>query len=89
MITRTVTVKNESGLDSRPAAVIVRKASSYRSAFWIIRDGFRVNGKSIIGVMTLAAEPGLELTLEFDGPDEEEAADEIVGYFERGFRDAE
>ncbi len=87
MISRTVTVNNDEGLSSRPAAVIVRKASAYQSAFWIIRDGFRVNGKSIIGVMTLAAEPGLELTLEFDGPDEETAADEICGYFERGFEE--
>lgn len=85
MIVKIVTVKNKSGLDSRPAAVIVKKASQYQSRFSIIRDGFRVNGKSIIGVMTLAAEPGLELTLEFDGPDEEQAAKEIVGYFERGF----
>ena len=44
-----------------------------------------MNGKSIIGVMTLAAEPGLELTLEFDGPDEEKAATDIVEYFENGF----
>lgn len=85
MIVKIVTVKNESGLDSRPAAAIVKKASQYQSRFSIIRDGFRVNGKSIIGVMTLAAEPGLELTLEFDGPDEENAAGDIVGYFERGF----
>lgn len=87
MIVRNVTVNNEEGLTSRPAAVIVRKASAYQSSFWIVRDGFRVNGKSIIGVMTLAAEPGLELTLEFDGPDEEKAAEEIVTYFERGFVD--
>ena len=85
MITTTVTVSNDSGLDSRPAATIVRKASTYRSHFAIIRDGVRVNGTSISGVMTLAAEPGLQLTLEFDGPDEQEAAKEIVGYFERGF----
>lgn len=87
MIIKTVKVKSTSGLDSRPAAAIVKKASQYQSKFSIIRDGFRVNGKSIIGVMTLAAEPGLELTLEFDGPDETEAASSIVAYFESGFRD--
>lgn len=87
MIVRNVTVNNDDGLTSRPAAVIVRKASTYQSSFWIVRDGFRVNGKSIIGVMTLAAEPGLELTLEFDGPDQEKAADDICAYFQRGFRD--
>ena len=85
MIVKTVTVNNESGLDSRPAAIIVRKASGYQSKFSIIREGFRVNGKSIIGVMTLAAEPGLELTLEFSGPDEEEAAADVIAFFENGF----
>ena len=44
-----------------------------------------INGKSIIGVMTLAAEEGAELTLSFDGADEEEAAKEIVDFFEIGF----
>ena len=44
-----------------------------------------INGKSIIGVMTLAAEIGSELKLTFEGPDEQQACDEIVAYFERGF----
>ncbi|MCE2504339.1 MAG: HPr family phosphocarrier protein [Chlorobi bacterium] len=87
MIVKRVRVKNESGLDSRPAAIIVRKASSYQSKFSIIREGFRVNGKSIIGVMTLVAEPGLELTLEFNGTDEEQAAADIVAFFENGFQE--
>ncbi|MGE3799630.1 MAG: HPr family phosphocarrier protein [Candidatus Kapaibacterium sp.] len=87
MIVKTVTVQSDSGLDSRPAAIIVRKASGYQSKFSIIRDGFRVNGKSIIGVMTLAAEPGLELILEFDGPDEEDAAKDITAFFESGFEE--
>ena len=46
-------------------------AAKYKSDFIISKDGFEVNGKSIIGVMTLAAEKGSELTLKFDGPDEE------------------
>jgi len=60
-------------------------AAAYRSEFSIVKDGFRINGKSIIGVMTLAAEKGSQLVLEFDGPDELEAANEISSYFERGF----
>ena len=44
-----------------------------------------INGKSIIGVMTLAAEIGSDLKLTFDGPDEQKACDEISAYFERGF----
>ncbi len=85
MIQRNVTIRNRAGLHTRPAATIVKKASQYRCEFTLIKGGFRINGKSIIGVMTLAAEKGSELTLEFDGPDEEAAAADIVDYFDRGF----
>ena len=85
MISRTVRIRNRSGLHTRPAATIVKIAATYKSEFSIVKDGFRINGKSIIGVMTLAAEQGSELLLEFDGPDEVQAADEIANYFERGF----
>ena len=74
MISRTVTIRNRAGLHTRPAATIVKKAAAYRCEFSITRDGFRINGKSIIGVMTLAAEQGSNLVLEFDGIDEEKAA---------------
>jgi phosphocarrier protein len=51
----------------------------------IQKDTFEINGKSIIGVMTLAAEQGSPLVLKFDGPDEEEAAAAVVELFDRGF----
>jgi len=85
MIVKTVRIRNRAGLHTRPAATIVKKASNYRSDFAIVKEGFRINGKSIIGVMTLAAEQGAELQLEFSGPDEEDAAKDIAEYFERGF----
>lgn len=85
MIVKTVRIRNRAGLHTRPAATIVKKASNYRSDFSIVKNDFRINGKSIIGVMTLAAEQGSELQLEFNGPDEEEAAKDIAEYFERGF----
>jgi phosphocarrier protein len=85
MLVKTVTVRNRAGVHTRPAATIVKKASQYRCEFFIVRDGFRINGKSIIGVMMLAAEQGAELQLEFDGPDEAAAAEDLVGYFERKF----
>jgi phosphocarrier protein HPr len=87
VIQRTVTIKNRAGLHTRPAAVIVKLASKFRSEFYIIKDGFRINGKSIIGVMTLAAAQGTELELECDGPDEETAMAELVDYFEKGFEE--
>lgn len=85
MIEKTVKIINRAGLHTRPAATIVKLAAKYNCEFYITKDGLHINGKSIIGVMTLAAEMGSELTLSFDGSDEDKAAEEIVDYFNRGF----
>jgi phosphocarrier protein HPr len=85
MIERTVKIINDAGLHTRPAATIVKLAAKYKSEFYINKNGLHINGKSIIGVMTLAAEKDSELILTFDGPDEEQAAQEIIDYFNRGF----
>ncbi|MEW6196934.1 MAG: HPr family phosphocarrier protein [Bacteroidota bacterium] len=85
MIEKKVKIVNNAGLHTRPAATIVKLAAKYRSDFFLNKDGLHINGKSIIGVMTLAAEKGSEIVLTFDGADEEEAAKEIVDYFNRGF----
>jgi len=85
MIERTVKIINKAGLHTRPAATVVKMAAKYKCEFFISRDGMYINGKSIIGVMTLAAEEGAELVLSFNGEDEEQAAKEIIDYFERGF----
>jgi phosphocarrier protein len=87
VIRNTVTIKNRAGLHTRPAAAIVKLASKFVSEFFIIKDGFRINGKSIIGVMTLAAAQGTTLELEFDGPDEAQAMNEISDYFNKGFEE--
>ena len=85
MVERVVTIKNRAGLHTRPAATLVKTAARFQSEFMIQKDAFEINGKSIIGVMTLAAEQGSTLTLKFEGPDEEEAAAAVVDLFERGF----
>lgn len=85
MISETVKIVNNAGLHTRPAATIVKIASKYKSDFYIKKDGLKINGKSIIGVMTLAAEMGSELELTFDGPDEINLAQDIVGFIQRGF----
>ncbi|HIG75365.1 MAG TPA: HPr family phosphocarrier protein [Bacteroidetes bacterium] len=85
MLTREVTVRNRAGVHTRPASMIVREAARFASDFYIKKDGYEINGKSIIGVMTLAAEQGATLELLFDGPDETEAADALEALFERGF----
>ncbi len=85
MIEREVVIKNRTGLHTRPAATLVKTAARYRADFFIYKDGMEINGKSIIGVMTLAAEQGAKLTLRFDGDDEAEAAAAVVHLFESGF----
>ncbi len=85
MIEKEVTILNRAGLHTRPAATLVKLASKFKSDFYLMQDNLVVNGKSIIGVMTLCAEQGSKLKLRFDGEDEEEAAKEIVDYFNRGF----
>ena len=87
MITREVTVRNRAGVHTRPASMIVRTASRFASEFFIRKDGYEINGKSIIGVMTLAAEQGSTLDLLFDGPDEAEAANALAELFEIGFHE--
>jgi phosphocarrier protein HPr len=85
MIEKEITIRNKAGLHTRPAAALVKLAAKFQSEFIIIKDGLEINGKSIIGVMTLAAEQGSTMTVRFEGSDEEEAAKEIIGLFERGF----
>jgi phosphocarrier protein HPr len=85
MIERVVSIKNRAGLHTRPAAAIVKTAARFKSEFSLRKDAFEINGKSIIGVMTLAAEQGSTLTLRFEGPDEAEAADAVQDLFDRGF----
>jgi phosphocarrier protein len=85
MIERTVTILNTKGLHTRPAATLVKTAAKFQSDLFISKDTFEINGKSIIGVMTLAAEQGAKLTLRLNGPDEEAAAAALVELFERKF----
>ena len=85
MIKRTAKVTNKLGLHARPAALLVTTATKFESQFFISKDSIRVNGKSIMGVMMLAAEMGTELILEVDGPDEIEAMAEILKILESGF----
>jgi phosphocarrier protein HPr len=85
MIERQVTIKNRAGLHTRPAATLVKTAAKFKAEFTIIKDSFQINGKSIIGVMTLAAEQGSTLLLRFEGPDEGDAMKAIVELFDQGF----
>jgi len=89
MIKRTVRIINKLGLHARPAAMLVTVASRYESEVFLTKDDLRVNGKSIMGVMMLAAEKGTELTIEIDGSDEKSAMDEIIRAIESGFGESD
>lgn len=85
MIETVVTIVNKAGMHTRPASMIVRIAAKFKADFFISKDGFEVNGKSIIGVMTLAAEEGSTLNLRFEGEDEKELSVEMIKFFNDGF----
>jgi phosphocarrier protein HPr len=78
MVERSVTILNKNGLHARPAAEIVKLAAKYRSDITLVRDDLEVNGKSIMGVMMLAAECGSSLVMRADGPDETQALDALA-----------
>ena len=78
MVERTVQILNKNGLHARPAAEIVKLAAKYQSEITISRDGTEVNGKSIMGVMMLAAECGASIVLRADGEDAAQAIDAIA-----------
>lgn len=82
---KTVRVKNKMGLHARPSALLVKAATKYRSDFFIEKEGTRVNGKSIMGVMMLAAECGSVLELIADGVDEDYLLEEIESILNEGF----
>jgi phosphocarrier protein HPr len=73
MIECNVQVSNKNGIHARPAAEIVKLAAKYKSQITMARDDLEVNGKSIMGVMMLAAEYGSTLTLRAEGPDANDA----------------
>jgi phosphocarrier protein HPr len=85
MVERTVQILNKNGLHARPAAEIVKLAAKYRSEITISRDGTEVNGKSIMGVMMLAAECGASIVLRADGEDAAQAIDAIAALIANKF----
>jgi phosphocarrier protein HPr len=85
VIEREATIVNVEGLHARPAARIVRLASSFDSDIEILKDGVGVNGKSIMGVMMLAAECGSNIMIRADGADAEQAVDALAELVKSGF----
>jgi phosphocarrier protein len=86
---RTVTIINKLGLHARAAARFVTTAASFSCEVDITRDGQKVNGKSIMGVMMLAASRGTELIITTNGTDEIDAADSLVNLIKERFGEQE
>ena len=78
MTKTTTTISNKLGLHARASAKLTKLAGSFASELHLSRNGRRVNAKSIMGVMMLAAGVGSEVELEADGPDEQQALDAIA-----------
>jgi phosphocarrier protein HPr len=76
-IVREIPIVNRLGLHARPAAMFVRIASKFRCEVWVGKDGEEVNGKSIMGLMMLAAGQGSKLQIRCEGPDAAQAISEI------------
>jgi len=84
MIRSQITIKHKFGLHARPAAKFVQMVRSFDANVIVEKDGERVNGKSIMGLMMLAISSGETVFVETDGPDETRARDAIVNFLENG-----
>jgi phosphocarrier protein HPr len=82
MIQREITIKNKTGLHARPAAMLVQKANQYRSEIFLEKGDDRINAKSIMGVMMLAAAEGSTIKVIANGADEKDAVEHLCRLLE-------
>jgi phosphocarrier protein len=86
-IEKEVTIVNRLGLHARPAAMFVRIATRHRAEIWVAKEGEEINGKSIMGLMMLAAGQGSRLRIRCDGPDADKAIEELEELIKAGFNE--
>jgi len=89
MVEKEIIIRNKTGLHARPAAVIVQTANKYHSDIFLEKEDDRVNAKSIMGVMMLAAAVGSRIKVIADGVDEKEAVEEIASLLQSDIDDSE
>ena len=85
MVERQAVVKNKLGIHARPSALIVQAAAKFAAEITLVKDGLEVNGKSIMGVMMLAAETGAGILVRAEGTDEQDAAGKMADVIESKF----
>ena len=87
MTEQKVTISNRAGIHARPAAILVGAAKNFKSTIHIEKGNFKINAKSILGIMTMAAAYGTELKIIAQGEDEKEAVETLVRLFESKFEE--
>jgi phosphocarrier protein len=87
MAVKEFTIKNRLGIHARPAAKFAKTANEYQSAIRVLKDGLEVNGKSIMGIMMLAAAQGNVIQVEAEGPDEKQAIQALGELIENRFEE--
>jgi len=80
MIEKELIIKNKSGLDSKPAALFIQKASNFQATIWIENNERKANAKSLLGLLSLGLGSGTKVLLSADGDDEAKAIDELMRY---------
>jgi len=86
-IVKELTILNRLGMHARPAAMFVKVSSRFRAEVWVEKDGEQVNGKSIMGLMMLAAGQGSKLMVTVEGSDAEKAIQEIEALIQSRFEE--
>ena len=87
MTEQVITISNRAGIHARPAAVLVQAAKDFKANIYFEKGKDRINAKSIMGILTLAAAYGTELKIIAEGEDEKQAVDTIVRLFETKFEE--
>jgi phosphocarrier protein HPr len=87
MVEKIVTIKNRAGIHARPAALLVQTANRFSSNIYLEKDGEKINSKSIMGILTLAATYNSPIKIIADGSDEEDAVQTIARLFETKFEE--
>jgi len=85
IVQREFTIRNRQGLHARPAAMLVKLCNTFQSEIWVEKGDEQVNGKSIMGLMMLAANHGAVIKITAEGTDAESAVEQIGGLIEKGF----
>lgn len=85
MFVKDVVVKNQIGLHARPATFFIQKANEFKSSIWVEKEERRVNGKSLLGVLSLGIIGGTSIRIIADGADEENAVSSLVSLVDSEF----